>query len=39
VFCFSAKGMQRLSALAAAGDPAFQQLELDMHRLTGMTEG
>jgi hypothetical protein len=35
LFCFSAKGLRHLSALAAAGDPGYQQLELDMHRLGG----
>jgi hypothetical protein len=35
LFCFSAKGLRHLSRLATAGDPAYQQLELDMHRLGG----
>jgi hypothetical protein len=35
LFCFSAKGLRHLSMLATAGDGAYQQLELDMHRLGG----
>jgi hypothetical protein len=35
LFCFGAKGMRRVAAAAAGGDPAFQQLELDMYRLAG----
>lgn len=35
LFCLGAKGLRRLAAAAAAGDPAFQQLELDMYRLAG----
>jgi hypothetical protein len=35
LFCLGAKGLRRLGAAAAAGDPAFQQLELDMYRLAG----
>lgn len=35
LFCVSAKGLRQLSAAAAAGDPTFQQLELDMNRLSG----
>lgn len=37
LFCFGAKGLRRLAAAAASGDPAFQQLELDMYRLAGET--
>ncbi|KAF8065728.1 NHX8 [Scenedesmus sp. PABB004] len=36
LFCFGAKGLRKLSALAAGGDAAFQQLELDMWRLAGL---
>jgi hypothetical protein len=36
LFCFGAKGLRRLAAAAASGDPAFQQLELDMYRLAGV---
>ncbi|KAF6264741.1 hypothetical protein COO60DRAFT_18214 [Scenedesmus sp. NREL 46B-D3] len=36
LFCVSAKGLRHLSMLATAGDPAYQQLELDMHRLAGL---
>lgn len=35
LFCLGSKGLRRLAAAAAAGDPAFQQLELDMYRLAG----
>jgi hypothetical protein len=38
LFCFSAKGLRHLSMLATAGDPGYQQLELDMHRLGGKAQ-
>ena len=39
LFCFGAKGLRRLAKEAADGDPAFQQLELDMYRLAGALGG